>query len=233
MSRTRALRNRFVDAPGSLGDRLRLARWERFTHAFPSIGDMAVVDLGGTADMWLRAPVRARHVHVVNLEPPPGDLPHWITAQTADVTDPKVAAGLATHDVVFSNSTIEHVGGHGPRRLFADAVEALAPLHWVQTPYRYFPVEPHFLAPGFQFLPLAARARLVRRWPLTHSRPDSEREGMRAVIGIELLTRAEMRYLFPDSVLLSERVLGVTKSLTAVRPERPVPAPRAPAAARD
>ena len=38
----------------------------------------------------------------------------------------------------------------------------LAQLHWVQTPYRYFPVEPHFLFPGFQFLPLTVRAVLMR-----------------------------------------------------------------------
>jgi hypothetical protein len=219
MPHTRALRNRFVDAPGSVGERLRLARWERFRRLFPGLADMSVVDLGGTADMWLRAPVRARHVHLINLEPHPEDLPDWITAENADVTDPAVAAGLGRHDLVFSNSTIEHVGGHSQRRRFAAAVEQLAPLHWVQTPYRYFPVEPHFVAPGFQFLPLAARARLIRHWPLTHSRPGSYEEGMNAVIGIELLTRTEMRYLFPGARLLSERVLGVTKSLISVRAE--------------
>jgi hypothetical protein len=223
-TRNRTLRNRFVDAPGSLGERMRLARWERFRRCFPGIEDMTVVDLGGTADMWLRAPLRARHVHVVNLAGPPADLPDWITAQTADVTDPAVAAGLGRHDLVFSNSTIEHVGGHSQRRRFAAAVERLAPLHWVQTPYRYFPVEPHFVAPGFQFLPLAARARLIRHWPLTHSRPGTAEESMDAVISIELLTRTEMRYLFPGSRLLGERVLGVTKSLIAVRAETDPPA---------
>jgi hypothetical protein len=225
MPHTRALRNRFVDAPGSLGERLRTARWERFRRLFPGIADMTVVDLGGTADMWLRAPLRARHVHLINLEPHPADLPDWISAENADVTDPAVAAGLGSYDLVFSNSTIEHVGGYSQRRRFVAAVEQLAPLHWIQTPYRYFPVEPHFVAPGFQFLPLAARARLVRHWPLTHSRPGSPEEGMAAVINIELLTRTEMRHLFPGSTLLSERVLGVTKSLTAVRAERgPAPA---------
>jgi hypothetical protein len=230
MPDTRALRNRFVDAPGSIGERLRVARWERFRRLFPNIADMSVVDLGGTADMWLRAPLRARHVHLINLEPHPAELPDWITAENADVTDAEVAAKLGRHDLVFSNSTIEHVGGHSQRRRFVAAVEQLAPLHWIQTPYRYFPVEPHFVAPGFQFLPLAARARLVRRWPLTHSRPGTPQEGMDAVINIELLTRAEMRYLFPGSLLLAERVLGLTKSLIAVRPERD---PAAGAAAKD
>jgi hypothetical protein len=224
MSYGGVLRNKLVDTPGSVGDRLRTARWERFRRCFPDIADLHVVDLGGTADMWLRAPLRPRSVHVVNLEAPPAGLPDWITARTADVTDPAVAAGLGRHDVVFSNSTIEHLGGHAGRQRFADAVEALAPRHWVQTPYRYFPVEPHFVAPGFQFLPLTLRARLVRRWPLTHSRPGSTREAMDAVIGIELLGRAEMRHLFPESTLLGERVLGLTKSLIAVRtgPDRAV-----------
>jgi hypothetical protein len=220
MPDTRALRNRFVDAPGSLGERLRVSRWETFRRQFPGIEDMTVVDLGGTADMWLRAPLRARHVHLINLEPHPAELPDWITAENADVTDPEVAAKLGSHDLVFSNSTIEHVGGHSQRRRFADAVGLLAPQHWIQTPYRYFPVEPHFVAPGFQFLPLAARARLVRRWPLVHSRPGSPEEGMAAVVNIELLTRTEMRYLFPGDQLLSERVLGVTKSLISVRSEQ-------------
>ncbi|MGW7820460.1 class I SAM-dependent methyltransferase [Streptomyces puniciscabiei] len=222
MARSRALRNRFVDAPGSLGERLRTARWERFRRCFPGIENMSVVDLGGTAEMWLRAPVRAKHVHLINLEEHPAGLPDWITAENADVTDPAVAAALSSqggYDLVFSNSTIEHVGGHSQRRGFVAAVERLAPLHWIQTPYRYFPVEPHFVAPGFQFLPLAARARLVRHWPLVHSRPDSPESAMNAVINIELLTRAEMRYLFPRSVLLSERVLGAPKSLIAVRTE--------------
>ncbi|WP_327373205.1 class I SAM-dependent methyltransferase [Streptomyces sp. NBC_01216] len=219
MPLTRALRNRFVDAPDSLGERFRAARWERFRCCFPRIADLRVVDLGGTADNWLRSPMRPKHVHLVNLEEHPAELPEWITAEIADVTDPSVPAALGEFDLVVSNSTIEHVGGHAQRRRFVAAIEALAPLHWVQTPYRYFPVEPHFLAPGFQFLPLAAQARLVRHWPLTHSRPGSPEEGMDAVINIELLTRAEMRYLFPHSVILSERVAGLTKSLTAVRTE--------------
>ncbi|MER8045453.1 class I SAM-dependent methyltransferase [Streptomyces sp. NPDC094032] len=217
MSGLRALRNRFVDAPDSLGERFRAARWERFRNCFPGIADMRVVDLGGTASNWTRSPLRPKQVHLVNLEAHPAELPDWITAENADVTDPEVPGRLGEFDLVVSNSTIEHVGGPSQRRRFVAAIEQLAPLHWVQTPYRYFPVEPHFLAPGFQFLPLAAQAKLVRHWPLTHSRPATPEEGMDAVINIELLTRAEMSYLFPRSVILSERVAGLTKSLTAVR----------------
>ncbi|MFJ3905517.1 class I SAM-dependent methyltransferase [Streptomyces sp. NPDC090025] len=217
MSGLRALRNRFVDAPDSLGERFRAARWERFRSCFPRIEEMRVVDLGGTAENWLRSPHRPRHLHLVNLEAHPAELPDWITAEVADVTDPGIPDSLGTFDLVVSNSTIEHVGGPSQRRRFVTAIEKLAPRHWVQTPYRYFPVEPHFVAPGFQFLPLAAQVKLIRHWPLTHSRPGTPEEAMDAVVNIELLTRAEMSYLFPRSVILSERVAGLTKSLTAVR----------------
>jgi hypothetical protein len=68
-----------------------------------------------------------------------------------------------TVDLVVSNSLIEHVGGVGPRRQLAETIRGLAPQYWVQTPYRYFPLEPHWMFPGMQFLPLNVRARLARR----------------------------------------------------------------------
>ena len=37
MAPSRALRNKFVDAPGSLGERMRVARWERFRRCFPGV----------------------------------------------------------------------------------------------------------------------------------------------------------------------------------------------------
>jgi hypothetical protein len=37
------------------------------------------------------------------------------------------------------------------------------------------------------------------------------------VLGIELLSKAEMSFYFPDSELLSETIGGVVKSLIAVR----------------
>jgi hypothetical protein len=96
-------------------------------------------------------------------------------------------------------------------------VHALAPRHWVQTPYRYFPIEPHWLFPGFQFLPLAARAQLSQRWPLQHSRSANRDEGLRSAMQVELVSRTEMAFYFPDSTIRSERMLGAVKSLIATK----------------
>ncbi|MFC6079707.1 class I SAM-dependent methyltransferase [Sphaerisporangium aureirubrum] len=221
MSRLNALRSRFVDAPDSLGAKARARRWNWFAQRFPDLSEMSVIDLGGTVGAWMRAPVRPARVRVVNLEQPPADLPGWIQADVADACElPKdiVAEG---YDLVFSNAVIEHVGGHLRRQRFADAVHELADRHWVQTPYRYFPVEPHFLFPGFQYLPIAARTALLRRWPLVHT-PTSDREAARNIVmEVELLSITEMRHYFPSSEIRFERLGGLVKSVIAVDAKAP------------
>jgi hypothetical protein len=177
---------------------------------------MSVIDLGGTAEAWLRAPVRPHSLHLVNLEPKPDDLPPWIRADQADACKLPPNVLSRGYDLVFSNSVIEHVGGHAQRLRFAAAVHELASRHWVQTPYRYFPVEPHWLFPGFQFLPLTVRAEVSRHWPLMHTQSTSREESLRAAIGVELLSRTEMRLYFPGSQIRQERMAGMVKSLVAV-----------------
>jgi hypothetical protein len=210
------LRRRFVTAPGYTGERRRLQRWEWLAATFPDIGSMDVLDLGGTAFSWMRGPVRPASVHIVNLEAQDGDLPPWIRTAVGDACD-LPAAAKGHYDLVYSNSVIEHVGGHHQRQRFADTVHAMAPAHWVQAPYRYFPVEPHWLCPGFQFLPLPARGFLARRWPLRPATPESQKAAVRDVLDVELPSRSEMRLYFPGSQILAELAFGLPKSLIAVR----------------
>jgi hypothetical protein len=115
---------------------------------------------------------------------------------------------------VYSNSVIEHVGGHGARERYVETVRTCAPRYWVQTPSRYFPLEPHWLFPGFQFLPVGARMTVSRRWPYGHIRSTS-RTAFTDVSGVELLTPRQMRHYFPDGQVWRERVLGMTKSVVA------------------
>ncbi|WP_405143785.1 hypothetical protein OG589_39590 [Sphaerisporangium sp. NBC_01403] len=216
MSRLSALRGRFVDSPDSLGAKARARRWNWFAQSFPGLENMSVIDLGGTASAWLRAPVRPAHVQIVNLEKPPTDLPGWLKADVADACELPAGILATKYDLVFSNAVIEHVGGHLRRQMFADAVHGLAERHWVQTPYRYFPVEPHFLFPGFQYLPIAARTALLRRWPLVHT-PTSDREAARNIVmEVELLSITEMRHYFSSSEIRFERLGGLVKSVIAV-----------------
>ena len=217
MSARTGLRRVFVDSPDSLGGRSRARRSRWMLDTFPDLADMTVIDLGGRLGSWRDLPVRPARVHVVNLEEPDGEVPDWAVVDRADLNDLPPAIAGGRYALVYSNSVIEHVGGFALRERFAETVADLADRHWVQTPYRYFPIEPHRLFPGFQFLPLPARATVARHWPLSHSPPGDREAAVRLALDVELLTRTEMRLLFPHSEILTERVAGAPKSLIAVK----------------
>jgi hypothetical protein len=212
------LSERIIDPAraGSLAARVRARRWQTFEERFPDLARMSVLDLGGTAGAWRLVPTRPARLVLLNIEEP-GELSG---AQSAigDACDPPDWVRREHFDLVFSNSLIEHVGGHWRRQRFAEVVRSVAEHHWVQTPYRYFPLEPHYVGPLFQFVPLAARGRLVARWPIGSLATVKDRALCLAQAQqTELVSRTEMRGYFPDSKLLDERVLGVAKSLIAVR----------------
>jgi hypothetical protein len=214
------VRSLLVDSPNSVGAKARARRWQTFGARFPEINNMSVLDLGGTVESWLRAPVRPAHVTVLNLFEP-GESPEpWVTSVTGDACIAQRVleeqGAPAKYDLVFSNSLIEHVGGHSQRSHLADSVRSLAPYHWVQTPYRYFPIEPHWLFPFMQFLPLRFRTVIAERWPLAHTKPPSREVAVAEVQWTELIGIAEMRAYFPDSQIVKERFLGLPKSITAV-----------------
>ena len=173
---------------------------------------MDVVDLGGTSTFWAAMPVRPASVTVVNLDSRAGDPDRGIRCVVADActyTGPRV-------DLVVSNSLIEHVGGVAPRTQLSETIRRLAPRYWIQTPYRYFPLEPHWMFPGMQFMPLNVRAILARRhW--TVGTQTSPPDAMHDARWTELLSVTEMQQLFPDAQIWHERVAGLTKSIVAVR----------------
>lgn len=200
------------DDPRSFSSRARSRRWARFAHEFPELGSMRVLDLGGTPEYWRKAPTRPASVTVVNLSKGIAEEP-WITTVAGDAC----AFAETGFDLVVSNSLLEHLGGPARRRVFADAVSRAAPRHWVQTPYRYFPVEPHWLFPGFQFLPVAARVAITRHWKHGHRhQPDRDR-ALKLVLEVELVGEAELQHLFPEARIWRERAGGLVKSLVSVR----------------
>lgn len=176
---------------------------------------MHVVDLGGTTESWRRASVSPRRVTVVNLKPQTPDPESGLDTIQTDACELDVEALAGQFDLIYCNSVVEHVGGHARRRQLSDAIHRVAPRHWVQAPYRYFLVEPHWLFPGLQFLPLATRARIVRHWPLGPRQPPDMATAVSDVADVELPSKTEMRFYFPGSVLVRETLAPRTKSLLA------------------
>jgi hypothetical protein len=184
---------------------------------FPDLGAMRVLDLGGTPWSWDWAPARPAKVVTLNLGPLGG--PPWVQSLVGDACDPPPDVRAMEFDLVYSNSVIEHVGGRWRRQAFSAVVHELAAHHWIQTPARSFPIEPHWLFPAFQFLPVAIRAKVSKQWKFSHvfADPGHGEDPVNDVLAVELLSVPEFRDLFPKSTLVRERVLGLTKSLIAVK----------------
>ena len=211
-----SVRKLFVASDNSLAERLRLRRWKHLLLEYPNLEQMRVLDLGGTTVFWTRAPVRPKFVTVINLKEP-GQALSWLRPIAGDaINAPDLIAG-DTFDLVFSNSLIEHLGGHMQRVRFAEVVRSIAPRYAVQTPYRYFPIEPHWLFPGMQFLPIKAQGWLAPRWPLGMTKGRPQEQAQDEVMFTELLSLTEMRSYFPDARILFERFGGLPKSMTAIR----------------
>jgi hypothetical protein len=209
-------RRLLVHHENSLSERLRRRRWTQVLQHVPDLGSLRVLDLGGTGTWWGNAPVRPAHVTAINLND--ADQVHpSVEMIHGDVLDADRLVSGQQFDLVFSNSLIEHLGGHRPRRRFADLVASLAPRHVIQTPYRYFPIEPHWMFPGFQFLPVSARCRLAPRWKMGMTYEWERRAATNEVMGTELLTVSDMRAYFPDSKIIFERVGTLPKSMLAIR----------------
>lgn len=202
------------DRNGSPTARFRQQRNEEFKRRFPDLAEMHVLDLGGTAVSWRVGDLRARSVTIVNLDPAEVPDEPWMKTIQGDACE----GGFGKFDLVFSNSVIEHVGGHARRQQLAEVVQESAPSWWVQTPNRYFPVEPHWLFPCFQFLPFAARVAITQHWNVGHNPalPDKS-EAAALVASTELISATEMRSYFPGSDIWSERVAGLPKSIVAVK----------------
>jgi hypothetical protein len=211
--------------PDSLSKRFRRARMKRVVDLIRRIhaekGSVRIIDLGGRPEYWEmfdRRTLEACGVHVtmIGFEAGEGGDPLFATVVGDACKLPEFAD--RSFDLAHSNSVIEHVGDWKYVEAFAGEVRRLAPRYYVQTPYYWFPIEPHYSAPFFHWRSEGARARRLMKRPLGFSpRAKDIGEAMRDVQDARLLDKTQFRYLFPDAQHIDERVAGLTKSLIAVR----------------
>jgi 2-polyprenyl-3-methyl-5-hydroxy-6-metoxy-1,4-benzoquinol methylase len=122
-------------------------------------------------------------------------------------------------DLVHSNSVIEHVGAWQDMEAFASETRRVGRSYYVQTPYFWFPVDPHFYGfPMFHWLPRQAKAWLLANLPLaTAGKLPTSEQALHAVDSVKLLDGHQLRRLFPDAGIQFELLAGLPKSLIAVR----------------
>lgn len=214
----------FEDGGSFLGS-LRRKRFSIFLKLVEGLPKpVRVLDIGGTTGYWKAMGYDDPsdiEVTLANLDPQEVTKPNFrsVVSDAANLRE----FGDKEFDVAFSNSVIEHLGTLDRQQAMAEAVFRVAKRYYLQTPNFWFPIEPHFLFPGFQFLPLSLRVGLLKRmnlgWVMKKENPDNEcavwSVGMTPrefVASIRLLSGKELKALFPGATIHREKILGLTKS---------------------
>lgn len=130
-------------------------------------------------------------------------------------------------DIVYCSSVIEHVtipknrvwetkSGRDFFResmvrqtVFAKDIQRLGKQYFVQTPYRYYPIESHSWLPFVGWLPrrlLLPVLKITNLFWVKYTDPDWN-----------LLNSGQMKSLFSNSYIVKEKTLGLTKSIMAIK----------------
>lgn len=189
--------------------RWRERRYQRFLALCRVQPNERILDVGAGAGAALERFNTTNEIVAVDLNPLDSD---WLKSDNVTV---KVADGTKlpfpdrAFPLVFSSSVIEHV----PKALhepFASEIRRVGERYFVQTPNKWFPIEPHYQFPFFHFFPERLQRALNKRFTLGWQQKGSWED-------ITLLSARDLRRLFPDGEIHRERLFGLTKSLMVVR----------------
>lgn len=200
--------------PGSFSNRMRERRFRLFEDlTAPLPRPLRILDIGGTNAFWEQRGWAGRDdvdITLVNLKAEPQRHAN-IHPTVGDATSLDYAGD--SFDIAFSNSVIEHLFELDAQAAMAREVQRVARAFWVQTPNFWFPMEPHFLVPGWHWMPEPVRIALIRRRACGWRGPCPHRDdATRTVREIRLLTRRQLRRLFPGATVHAERIGGLPKS---------------------
>ena len=188
----------------------RKSRMDLFVALMSPRSSDKIIDLGGQPSIW-DAVQRPLDIAMLNL----GSIDkktthHKIAYFLGDACDAKQFASESFH-IVFSNSVIEHVGPWEKQAAFAHEARRLAKRYWIQTPCKWFPIEPHCGMPFWWFYPERLRKFFISRWQ--SSVPD----WTQMVRETTVLTKRDLQTLFPDAAIITEWRFFIPKSYIAYK----------------
>lgn len=178
---------------------------------------LQVLDVGGRSEYWDNVGL-ANIAHIKILNNDESELKQ-LQARSAASEQFSYALGDARDlssyadasvDFVHSNSVIEHVGSWLDMEAMAQEMCRVGASGWMQTPAWEFPVEPHFRILFMHWFAPPIRRRML--WFSKWYRHKSISEKRFHCDRINLLSRAEVRSLFPTGLLQVERFVAFPKS---------------------
>jgi 2-polyprenyl-3-methyl-5-hydroxy-6-metoxy-1,4-benzoquinol methylase len=197
----------------------RSRRMRLFEKTFSVTEKTRILDVGGSPQIWKFASVHPQ-LTIANL---PAAIEYG-SKEFAQVGADGCVLPFAdgAFDIVFSNSVIEHVGSPANQQRFASEIARVGRRYWVQTPNKSFPIEMHVMVPLVHRLPKRWQKTVLERfnvWELVARPSEAQRQFFveHFLNDLRLLNASDLRALFPGSRVISERMLGLPKSLIALR----------------
>jgi 2-polyprenyl-3-methyl-5-hydroxy-6-metoxy-1,4-benzoquinol methylase len=187
----------------------RERRYRLFMEGCAVAPSETILDVGAGAGEALAQFNQSNPIVAVDLEPLESEWMSQANIKVVQGDGTKLPFRDRQFAVAFSNSVIEHVP-RDAQEAFAREIRRVAERYYVQTPNRFFPIEPHYQLPLFQFLPGRMQRFLNRHFTLGWRERGHWED-------VNLLSRRSLQRLFPDAEIHRERVFGLTKSLMAVR----------------
>ena len=205
--------------PNSFANKLRNKRFRQFeTLIAPFPRPLRILDVGGTTEFWERRGWTGRKdIQVITINLAAEEQRHEnVQPLAGDATDLS-RFDDDSFDVVFSNSVIEHLFTFENQRCMAREVRRVGKALWVQTPNFWFPMEPHFHVPGWQWMPVPLRVAILERWRCGWRGPCADPVKARSLVEeVRLMTKSELRSVFPGAKLVPEWFCGLVKSWTVI-----------------
>ena len=199
-----------------LQPRFRARRMRHLTETFRLNEETTILDVGGVFDGWDGFPVSPR-ITILNIDDVASGwkMPPNLTYV---ISNGRHLEHAKSFDLVYSNSVIEPVGTFEEQERFASEVRRVGRQVYAQTPNKHFFIAPHFIAPGVHLLPRKWQPFLVR-WQSARGwlRRDDNKGTENLIRELRLFSLRQLNALFPDCEIISERLLILYKSFTAVR----------------
>jgi hypothetical protein len=174
-----------------------------------------LLDIGGTVDFWRGRIPEGCSLTIINLfdqQPVQGE--EVLVGDGCDLA----RFENNSFDCVFSNSVLCLVGERARQSQMAGEIRRVARRYFVQTPNHNFPLDWRTLVPFFHWLPPSVQAWCFQRMPVGRYKKVHDADvALELATRVRDVTRSELRSLFPDGTIVSERLFGLTKSFMVHR----------------
>ena len=181
---------------------------------------LKILDLGGSDYYWKHLDMtgnRDFEILILNNEIQDTDSFSNISFMKKDVRDLGFIKDKE-YDLVYSNSLIEHLKSFDEQKKLANEIDRIGKRYFIQTPNYYFPVEPHFLFPFFQFLSVEMKTKWISKHDLGWYKKEPDPfKAKELAESVHLLSEKELKKIFRGCEIYKEKYFLLTKSFIVYR----------------